>query len=81
MKIRIMIKITIVVSIAAALMFSPAASMAGDKHEQMIEKWAEDFAPSSLSKEEKIAELRWFMEASRPFRGKKIKSVAEHIKT
>lgn len=76
-----MIKLTIVVSIAAALMFYPAASMAEDKHEQMIEKWADDFTPSSLSKEEKIAELKWFMEVSRPFRGKKIKSVAEHIKT
>ncbi|MCP4352929.1 MAG: carbohydrate ABC transporter substrate-binding protein [Desulfobacterales bacterium] len=45
------------------------------------EKWAGEFEPSALSAEERLAELKWFSKASEPFRGKKIKSAAEHIKT
>ncbi len=46
-----------------------------------MEKWADFFQPSVLSREEIIKELNWFHETSKPFRGKKIKSVAEDIKT
>ncbi|OVE71911.1 ABC transporter substrate-binding protein, partial [bacterium B13(2017)] len=46
-----------------------------------IKKWADFFHPSALSKQEQIEELTWFYEISKPFRGRKIKSVADHIKT
>jgi len=46
-----------------------------------IDKWVEEFQPSALSKEEQAAELRWFSDAAKPYRGMKIKSCAEHIKT
>jgi len=46
-----------------------------------IEKWVEKFQPSSLSKSDMRKELAWFKSVSEPFRGKKIKSVAEDIKT
>ena len=46
-----------------------------------IDKWVEEFQPSALSKEEQVAELRWFADAAKPYRGMKIKSCAEHIKT
>ena len=57
----------------------PAA--AGDPYEAAVQKWAGEFEPSVLSKEERIAELRWFAQAAAPFRGRSIKSVAEDIKT
>ncbi|MFC1462134.1 ABC transporter substrate-binding protein [Verrucomicrobiota bacterium] len=46
-----------------------------------IAKWVEEFQPSALSKEEQVAELRWFADTAKPYRGVKIKSCAEHIKT
>lgn len=55
--------------------------MAGDPYEDAIQKWAREFEPSVFSEEERIAELRWFSEVAAPFRGRKIKSVAEDIKT
>ncbi len=50
-------------------------------NEKAIQKWAKEFSPSALTEKEKIAELKWFAEISKPFRGKSIRSVAEHIKT
>ena len=46
-----------------------------------INKWADTFAPSTLDKQQRIDELTWFAQASQAFRGKRIKSVAEGIKT
>ena len=49
--------------------------------EAAIRKWARYFDRSVLSEEERIAELRWFAQAAAPFRGRRIRSVAEDIKT
>lgn len=46
-----------------------------------INRWVGEFQPSALSRDEQIAELRWFADAARPYRGMKIKSCAEQIKT
>jgi glycerol transport system substrate-binding protein len=46
-----------------------------------IEKWAGYFSNSTLSEQERMDELRWFAEVSRPFRGQSIRSVAEDIET
>lgn len=63
--------------LSAVIMFSSIAAEADD----VIEKWAEAFQPSALSLDEARAELQWFREASASFRGKKIKTIAEDIKT
>ena len=61
---------------------SPAVSLSNpSKSEAAIQKWADFFEPSALSREERVAELRWFAEAAQSFRGREIKSVAEDIKT
>ena len=49
--------------------------------EAAIRKWARYFDRSVLNEEERIAELRWFAQAAAPFRGRRIRSVAEDIKT
>jgi glycerol transport system substrate-binding protein len=71
----------VTISAVIAVMLGPASGMAQDKYEVAIERWVDEFRPSALSRDQQIEELRWFYEVSKPFRGKKIKSVAEHIKT
>ncbi len=63
------------------MILSPGIAIAQDKYETAIEKWVDEFQPSALSRDQQVEELRWFYEVSKPFRGKKITSVAEHIKT
>ncbi len=44
--------------------------------------WVEDeFQPSTLTREEQIAEMHWFAEAARPYRGMRINVVSETITT
>lgn len=71
-----------------ALLFAGATALLvscgnGPTREQRvaIEKWADALQPSSLDRREMIRELEWFAVASRPFRGLKVRSVAEDIKT
>lgn len=63
------------------LLCLPVITSAANNSDQQIEKWAEVFQPSSLSKKELVDELKWFRDVAEPFRGKSIKSTAEHIKT
>ena len=51
------------------------------KSDAAISRWAEHFGHSALNKQERIAELEWFREAAKRFNGKKIRSIAEGIKT
>ena len=47
-----------------------------------IDKWVdEEFTPSSLNREEQIAELAWFSEAAEPFRGMSVNVVSETLTT
>jgi glycerol transport system substrate-binding protein len=46
-----------------------------------IDKWLAEFQPSTLSRDQQIAELKWFQEAARPFEGMEIKVVSETIAT
>ena len=41
----------------------------------------DEFQPSTLSKEEQMEEMRWFIEAAEPFRGMDIRVVSETITT
>jgi glycerol transport system substrate-binding protein len=46
------------------------------------EKWIDsEFNPSTLSREEQLEELKWFIEAAKPFRGMDINVVSETITT
>jgi glycerol transport system substrate-binding protein len=58
-----------------------SVSAASEANDPLVEAWVKKFQPSSVSKEEMRKELAWFKAASKPFRGKTIKSVAEDIKT
>jgi len=49
--------------------------------EAAIQKWLAELQPSTLKPEQQLAELRWFMEAAKPFAGMTIKVVSETIDT
>jgi glycerol transport system substrate-binding protein len=67
-------------SLLLLLFISPSPILA-ETSDELILKWARYFSHSTLSEAERIEELRWFAEVSRPFRGFSIRSVAEDIKT
>ncbi|MDX6749649.1 ABC transporter substrate-binding protein [Geminicoccaceae bacterium 1502E] len=46
-----------------------------------VQKWAEEFQPTTLSREQQLAELEWFAKAAEPFRGQTINVVSETITT
>jgi len=56
-------------------------SVTADNHDAMLRKWAQYFSNSTLSEEERMQELRWFVEVTEPFQGRSITSVAEDIET
>ncbi len=60
-----------------ALIAGPAmADMAAAK------KWVDkEFQPSTLTKEQQLKEMEWFMNAAKPFKGMEIKVVSETIPT
>ncbi len=58
----------------------PAAKAVGSS-DAAIDKWIKTFQPSVLSKEQQKKELQWFANAAKPYKGMKIKSVAEGIRT
>ena len=66
---------------AAAALFalfvnSASADMAAAR------KWVEEeFQPSTLTQEEQMKEMEWFIKASEPFKGMEIKVVSEPIAT
>jgi glycerol transport system substrate-binding protein len=43
--------------------------------------WLKEFTPSSLSRDEQLAEMRWFAEAAAPFAGMRINVVSETLTT
>lgn len=49
--------------------------------DEAIEVWAQQFDHSTLDHQQRVAELQWFREAAKKFKGKKISSIAEGIKT
>ncbi|WP_150493526.1 ABC transporter substrate-binding protein [Roseibium aquae] len=64
---------------AAALLASSGAAFADMEAAQ---RWVNDeFQPSVLSKDEQMAEMEWFIQASEPFRGMEINVLSEGIPT
>ncbi len=59
-----------------------AHTQAEDQYRQAAERWVDNnFQRSTLSREEQIAELEWFIKAAEPFRGMEISTVAEGLTT
>ncbi len=44
-------------------------------------RWLPEFQPSTLSQEQQLAEMQWYIDAARPFAGMEIKVVSETITT
>jgi len=67
------------VAIAAALTVASHGAYAGAAEAQ---KWIdEEFQPSTLSKEEQMSEMEWFIKAAEPFKGMEINVLSETIPT
>ncbi len=63
----------------AALIAGSFPALAGPEEAR---KWIDsEFQPSSLSKEEQMKEMEWFIKAAEPFKGMDIKVVSETITT
>jgi glycerol transport system substrate-binding protein len=61
---------------------SADAGTAGVDHAANAARWIdEEFQPSTLSREEQLAEMAWFTEAAVPFRGMQINVVSETLTT
>lgn len=74
-------KMFFVLMAAVAFIFSGAPCWASPQTEA-AKKWVEnEFQPSTLSKEEQMKEMEWFIKASEPFKGMSIKVVSETIPT
>jgi glycerol transport system substrate-binding protein len=64
---------------AVALMAFSNQSLAGMAE---AEKWVNDeFQPSTLSKDEQMAEMEWFVNAAQPFQGMEVNVLSETIPT
>ena len=75
-----MLRKTLLASAAVALALSIQAPAWADM--AAAEKWIdEEFQPSTLSKDEQMEEMQWFVDAAAPFQGMEIKVVSETIPT
>ncbi|MGE5768053.1 MAG: ABC transporter substrate-binding protein [Bacteroidota bacterium] len=65
----------------AAALFAVVA-MAGRADEAAAKKWIDkEFQPSTLSKDQQLKEMQWFINAAKPFRGVEINVLSETIPT
>ncbi len=66
---------------AVALIFTGAPCWASPQMDA-AKKWVDnEFQPSTLSKDQQMKEMEWFIKASAPFKGMEIKVVSETIPT
>src|SRR5437763_332598 len=64
---------------ALALLLAAAPAFAD---EEAAKKWIDgEFQPSTLSKEDQLKEMQWFIKAAEPFKGMEINAVSETIAT
>ncbi|WP_245675851.1 ABC transporter substrate-binding protein [Halofilum ochraceum] len=65
-----------------ALAAGPGVSQAATEAQmEKAKKWLDEFQPSTLSREEQLRELEWFIDAAEEFRGMDIQVVSETIAT
>ena len=69
----------LLVSVAAFALMAPSASWADMA---AAEKWVDDeFQPSTLSREDQLKEMQWFVDAAAPFAGYEINVLSEGVPT
>ncbi len=72
-------KSTLAVAISAALTIASGSALAGAAE---AEKWIKDeFQPSTLSADDQMKEMEWFIQAAEPFKGMEINVLSETIPT
>ncbi|HYD30157.1 MAG TPA: ABC transporter substrate-binding protein [Azospirillaceae bacterium] len=60
----------------------PVRAQSDDQYVAAARRWVDqEFQPSSLSKDEQMKEMEWFIQAAKPFRGMEINVVSETITT
>ena len=68
------------VSIAALLLAAGAMPAVAD--EAAAKKWIDtEFQPSTLSKDDQMKEMKWFIDAAKPFAGMEINVASETLTT
>ena len=73
-------KMKLLATAAALTLFAFASPSYAD--EAAAQKWINDeFQPSSLSKEDQLKEMQWFIKAAEPFKGMEINALSEGIPT
>ena len=73
---RMMLLAAVLAVVFAFFAGTASADMAAAK------KWVDkEFQPSTLTKDEQMKEMEWFIKASKPFKGMHIKVVSETIPT
>jgi glycerol transport system substrate-binding protein len=78
MKYRIMMMAGLLAVAAVSL----GSVMAQDEQMAAAERWVdEEFQPSTLTRDEQMAEMEWFIKACEPYKGMEIRSTAENIRT
>jgi glycerol transport system substrate-binding protein len=69
---------------AAAVAGAGVVIRSGVSHAQQVDaakKWVDsEFQPSTLSKDAQMAEMEWFIKASKPFQGMQLNTVSEILK-
>ncbi|MFZ1426197.1 MAG: ABC transporter substrate-binding protein [Geminicoccaceae bacterium] len=68
-------------SAATSAAFAMPGIIRANAADATINKWIDEFQPSTLSRDAQIQELTWFQEAAKPFKGMDIKVVSETIDT
>ena len=70
----------LLVSAAAIALFAATGSAWAD--EAAAQKWIDsEFQPSTLSKEDQLKEMQWFIKAAEPFKGMEINALSEGVPT
>ena len=73
-------KTKLLATVAALTLFAFAGPSYAD--EAAAQKWIDnEFQPSSLSKEDQLKEMQWFIKAAEPFKGMEINALSEGIPT
>jgi glycerol transport system substrate-binding protein len=74
--------LSLAVSLAVLCVLAVQAQGDDAMYTAAAEKWVDtEFTPSTLTKEQQMEEMNWFIEAAKPFRGMKINVVSETITT
>ena len=71
--------VSVLSRLSAAIFMVVAVSVHADIDD--VSQWLPEFQPSTLSQEQQMEEMAWFVEAAKPFAGMRIKVVSETITT